>query len=103
VRGVLMVGIGVSVALFLIGLGLDVAQHESLPETTAGPAEALRQMLALHPSGFLSLGLMTLMTTPLAGVVGSIFVFLRQRDWLYAGVTAFVLLVMLASALLGQG
>lgn len=102
VHGVLVVGLIVSIALFLIGLGLDVGQHKSLPETAVTPAEAIRRMMALHPSGFLSLGLMILLATPVVRVIGSTFVFLWRRDWRYAGVTGFVLAVMLASVLLGQ-
>jgi len=103
VRGVLMVGIGASVVLLLIGLGLDEVKHNPLPERVVSSGDLIHQIMALQPEGFLSLGLITLMGTPLAGVVAAIFVFLWQREWLYAGVTTFVLLVISASAFLGQG
>jgi len=47
--------------------------------------------------------LLVLIATPILRVAGSIFAFLHERDFLYAGITAFVLLIVLASLLLGKG
>jgi uncharacterized membrane protein len=52
---------------------------------------------------FLSLGLMILMATPAIRVLGSVIVFLWERDWRYAAITLLVLSVMIASVLLGRG
>lgn len=60
-------------------------------------------MAELRPSGFLAAGLLVLIATPILRVAGSIFAFLHERDFLYAGITAFVLLIVLASLLLGKG
>jgi uncharacterized membrane protein len=38
-----------------------------------------------------------------ARVAISIFAFARERDWLYVGITTLVLLILLASFLLGRG
>jgi len=102
VHGILVVGFVVSAALFLIGLGLSLWQRQPLPSATVSPAEALRLILALQPVGFLSLGLVVLIATPMLRVVGSILVFVWQRDWRYAGVTLLVLLIMIASIALGR-
>jgi len=102
-RAALVAGLVVCVACFVVGLGLDVIQHKSLPRTAATPAEAVHLMKALDPSGFLSLGLMILMVTPVVQLVGSALVLLGQRDWRFAGVAGLVLSVMLVSVILGQG
>jgi len=102
VHGILVVGLAVSTFLFLIGLGLDVVLGRMLPESVVPPDEALDRMIQLRPSGFLSMGLITLMLTPLIRVLGSVLVFLGKRDWRYAGVSLLVLLVMAVSIALGR-
>ncbi|MBP1779232.1 MAG: hypothetical protein H6Q86_5243, partial [candidate division NC10 bacterium] len=41
--------------------------------------------------------------TPVLRVALSVVFFLAQRDWLYAGITVFVLTVLLASLIVGVG
>jgi uncharacterized membrane protein len=55
------------------------------------------------PLAILALGLLVLLLTPVARVVISIFAFTRERDWLYVGITALVLLILVVSFLLGAG
>jgi uncharacterized membrane protein len=55
------------------------------------------------PVAILALGLIVLLLTPVARVLISIFAFARERDWLYVGITALVLLILLVSFLLGAG
>jgi uncharacterized membrane protein len=47
--------------------------------------------------GLLSLGVAILIATPIVRVAILIIVFLRERDWLYTAVSAFVLGVLLLS------
>lgn len=103
VHHILIAGLAVSTLFFLIGLGLGLAQGRSLPTRALAPAEAFRQVLALQPAGFLSLGLIILIATPMLRVVGSILVFAWQRDWRYVGITLLVLVVLIVSVLLGRG
>jgi len=103
VHGVLVVGLLVSTVFLLAGLGLSLWRTGGLPATVVGPGEALRGLAALRPVAFLSLGLMVLMATPAIRVLGSVIVFLWERDWRYAGITMLVLSVMIASVLLGRG
>lgn len=56
----------------------------------------------LEGRGFIQFGLLLLIATPVARVVVSVFDFARERDWLYVGVTLFVLSVLIYS-LLSQG
>ncbi len=103
IHRILIVGLVVSASLFLVGLGLSLVEGQPLPTQAMAPGEALRQMLAMQPAGFLSLGLIVLIATPMLRVAGSVLVFAWQRDWRYVGITCLVLLVMIASVLLGRG
>lgn len=103
VHSLLVVGLVASTLFFLVGLALDLYYGRPLPETTVNVVEAIRRAFALRPSGFLDLGLMVLIATPILRVVGSIFVFVYERDWRYAAVTAAVLLIILTSIALGRG
>jgi uncharacterized membrane protein len=51
--------------------------------------------------GFIQLGLLLLLATPVARVAFSVYAFIRQRDALYVGVTLVVLAVLLFSILGG--
>jgi uncharacterized membrane protein len=99
---VLVVGLLVSTVFLLVGLGLSLWLDHGLPAAVVDPGEALRGLAALRPVAFLSLGLMILIATPAIRVIGSVIVFLWERDWRYAGITLLVLSVMIASVLLGR-
>ncbi len=58
--------------------------------------------LHLRSRWIIQLGLLLLIATPIARVALSLVAFGRQRDWLYVGVTAVVLALLLYS-LLGPG
>jgi uncharacterized membrane protein len=57
----------------------------------------VRAALDLRGRGLIQLGLLLLIATPVARVAVSLVAFLRQRDRTYTLVTAFVLLLLLAS------
>ncbi len=103
VHHVPIIGLALSTALMLAGVGLALARGTALPATVAGLGEVLPRALALRPSGVLTLGLLVLIATPILRVVGSVVAFIAERDWRFAGVTALVLLVMVLSILLGRG
>jgi len=46
-------------------------------------------------------GVLVLMSTPMVRIVTLLFVYLRARDWKYALISFVVLLIVLASSLLG--
>jgi uncharacterized membrane protein len=56
-----------------------------------------REAITLHGRGLIQLGLLLLIATPIARVLVSVFEFARERDWLYVGVTLFVLVVLVYS------
>jgi uncharacterized membrane protein len=47
-------------------------------------------------------GLLLLILTPVARVFFAVFGFLRERDWMYAAISAVVLAILLCSMLLGR-
>jgi uncharacterized membrane protein len=103
VHRLLIVGLAASSLLMVIGLILDVALHRQMPTAIPDLGELFARVLAGRPSGFLSLGLLVLLATPIVRVIGSIAAFAYERDWHYAVVSLIVLLVVVLSVVLGQG
>jgi uncharacterized membrane protein len=103
VHHVLIFGLALSTVLILIGLGLDLVDQRQPPTDVPGVLEALRRTATLRPSGFLTLGLLVLVATPILRVIGSTLAFVYERDWRYAAITFFVLVVVSLSLLSGQG
>lgn len=103
VHGILLVGLAISTALMLVGLGLDLFYQRDLPTVVPDIGEVISRVLALRPSGFLAAGLLVLIATPILRVVGSIGAFVYERDWRFVGVTLLVLVVLMISLLLGRG
>ena len=103
VHHVLIIGLMISTALILIGLGLDLVRHRQVPTAAPTFREVFRRTAELRPSGFLTLGLLVLIATPIMRVIGSTFAFLYERDWRYALITFVVLVVVTLSLLLGRG
>jgi uncharacterized membrane protein len=103
VHGVLIAGLLVSTALMLAGVGLALLYQRDLPTAVPDVGEVISRVLALRPSGFLALGLLVLIATPILRVIGSIGAFLYERDWRFAAITSLVLGVLVVSLLLGRG
>jgi uncharacterized membrane protein len=59
----------------------------------------LHSALNLRGRGIIQLGLLLLIATPVARVAFAAFAFAVERDWLYVGISTFVLLVLLYSLL----
>ena len=102
VRGILLCGIALSVALMAAGLILGVAQGAGLPRGVVPLAELPRGLAAPQPAAYLSLGLIVLIGTPFVRVAGSLVIFVKQRDGRYVLVTATVLFVMCLGVVLGR-
>jgi uncharacterized membrane protein len=103
VHGVLIIGLCISTTLMLAGVGLDLFYQRDLPTAVPNIAEVVGRVMALRPSGFLAMGLLVLIATPILRVVGSIGAFLHERDWRFASLTTLVLAVLIVSLLLGRG
>ena len=59
------------------------------------------EAMHLRADGVVQLGLLLLIATPIARVVFSVIGFIKQRDWLYVGITAAVLALLTYSLLSG--
>ncbi len=121
---VLRVGVLLSAAVILCGIALAAAtrntgyapiQPHHLRDILAfhavagpgyfptAPAVVLWAALAGKPYAIIGLGMLLLIATPVLRVALSVVFFLAQRDWLYAGITVFVLAVLLLSLIVGVG
>jgi uncharacterized membrane protein len=67
------------------------------------PAAVVRAVLAGKPYAIIGLGMLLLIATPVLRVALSVVFFLVQQDWLYVGITVFVLAVLLLSLVAGVG
>ena len=103
IQRLLTLGMVVSTVAMLAGLALDaISQHEVSHEVPQF-REALDRALSLRGSGFLALGLLVLIATPIMRVLGSFFTFVYERDWRYAGITFAVLVILSLSMRFGRG
>ena len=67
------------------------------------PGVVLRDALGGKPYAIIGLGMLLLIATPVLRVALSVIFFVVQRDWLYVGITVFVLTVLLLSLVTGIG
>ena len=85
---------------------LDALTHyhpgHQLATSSHGPGDILRGVLSGKAYAIITLGLVVLIATPVLRVAVSVVTFLRERDRLYALITAYVLAVLLASFVLGK-
>ncbi len=98
----LIIGLILSVILILIGLALSLATHQKLPSTVPSLNTVFAEVFALNPAGFIGLGLLVLIATPIVRVISSVIAFTLERDWKFAGITLIVLITVVISILLGS-
>jgi len=106
---------GITLAAVTRDTGYAPIQPHHLPDILAfhpaagpgyfptAPAAVLQAALIGKPYAIIGLGMLLLIATPVLRVALSVVFFLAQRDWLYAGITVFVLTVLLASLIVGVG
>jgi len=92
-------GMFVSLALLIMGLALFALSPSSGSTTVLGPLEAINSILNGEPLGVISLGILFLIATPLVGVIASLSVFLKAREWRFVLVALAVLAVALLAVL----
>jgi uncharacterized membrane protein len=84
----------------VVGRVLRVGSIASTVILAVGLALALLSPLPLAQT-VIRVGLFVLLLTPVARVVASVFEYTRDRDWLFAALTAIVLAIVLGSLLVG--
>lgn len=105
-------GVILAALVVLIGGSVFLSRHGTDPanyQVFSGEPTDLRHWrgivhaaLAARGRGIIQLGLLLLIATPVARVAFGAFAFAVERDWLYVGITLFVLAVLMYS-LLGSG
>jgi uncharacterized membrane protein len=93
-------GVLLSVAVLLFGFVLVGIQGSVLPNRSVPPRSLIPQLVAFTPAGYLSLGVLVLIFTPVARVVLSLLSFAEDRDRTYVLMTAIVLVNLLVSVFL---
>jgi len=99
----LILGIAVSTAALLAGLGLSAYSHHPLPSKVLEFRRILAGLRTGSPAAIVSLGILLLIATPVLALFGCLIQYLKNRDWRYAAATTAVLLVLAVSVLLGGG
>jgi uncharacterized membrane protein len=100
VHVVLFVGLVISTVLMLIEMGLDTVAWHTIPIAVPTIGDWFGRLL--YPFNFLSVGLLVLIATPIFSVGAAICVLLHERDWRYVAITTLVLVILIASLLLGS-
>ncbi len=86
--------------VFLVRHGFEPANYRVFvgePSDLRNWKGIVHAALAFRGRGIIQLGLLMLIATPVARVAFSVFAFAIERDWLYVGFAAFVLIVLLYS------
>ena len=106
VSRVMTSGMVVSFACYAIGLVLLFLRKEAVLHTAQQYYHSLPQFFQAIASGeatpFLYLGTASLILTPFVLVLSSVLAFMRQRDRRFAVIATLVLLVMIASVIVGS-
>ncbi len=107
IGGLLRVGVGLAAIVVLAGGVVYLARHggatvsyavfQQEPASMRAVGGIWHSAAAGHARGIIEFGLLLLIATPVARVAFAVFGFARERDWLYVGVSAIVLSVLLYS------
>lgn len=107
-----IVAIGIGIALVanqtgyhqirLDDLNTILAYHPGQPEFPNSIGDILAGVLAFKSYAIISLGLFVLIAIPVMRVAVSIVAFAVERDWLYVGITLFVLAMLMLSFAIGE-
>jgi uncharacterized membrane protein len=99
----LILGLVFSTGVLVVGLALSAIFHTPLPTKVTGFHQLFVGLKKGSPPSVLSLGILLLIATPVLRVLGSLAEFMLKRDWLFAIVTSFVLLILALSLIVGKG
>lgn len=94
---VLRAGVLLSVAFILFGFVLYSLGAGDLPNQSLPPRDLIPEILLFTPSGYMNLGILVLIFTPMARVFVSLLAFAEERERTFLGITLVVLLNLLAS------
>lgn len=101
----LRIGVIISALVIIFGLVLLFVQGSSGYEGSTFPhslPDIYKGTVALKPYAVITTGLILLILTPVLRVAISIWVFMREGDKLYMGITTLVLIILVISFLIGK-
>jgi uncharacterized membrane protein len=100
----LLFGLVISGSLLILGTTISLASHEAKPPQHP-PSVATMLSQAIHGNGvaILNLGIFVLMLTPILRVIVLAVGWLLERQWRFAAIALFVLVLLTTSLLLGTG
>ena len=90
VKWALRVGMYISFVLLSIGVVLYLVLEGDVGEVL-GPIDAIESALSLEAQGWLSLGIISLILTPLLGIAAALVVFVHAKEQRMAGVALLVI------------
>lgn len=79
-----------------------VGYHGGHPDFPDSFGAILTGLLAAKPYAIIALGLVILIAIPILRVAVSVIAFVRERDWTYVLITAFVLAMLILGLILGE-
>ncbi|MEY8000303.1 DUF1634 domain-containing protein [Clostridium sp. Mt-5] len=101
----LRIGVIISSIVITIGFSMFLISGTSgysgnyFPTT---PIEILKGSIKFKPYAVILLGLLFLMAIPVLRVAVSIFVFFKEKDYLYVKITSLVLVILILSVFIGK-
>jgi uncharacterized membrane protein len=98
---VLIVGLLVAVGLLVVGVVLALARPGGPMSQATSITKMPGELAAGRASGFFELGLLVLLATPFARVVALAVAFSSRRQWLFAGISSAVGVLLIVGAALG--
>jgi len=99
ISGVLLFGVVTSLILILIGSILLMGNRNQ--SIQVGPSGLIDGILKIQPYSIINLGIVVLLLTPAARVIAAGISFAVERDYRYIAISALVLGVMTAAAVVG--
>ncbi len=97
---VLRGGVVVSVSFILFAFILRALGGADIPPNSISTRNLVPELVRFTPAGYLNLGILLMIFTPVARVVLSFLSFAEDRDRTYVGVTGIVLVNLLVSVFL---
>jgi uncharacterized membrane protein len=103
---VMRMGLLISVAMVMVGGGLYLAQnghvivhYEVFQSSVPRPSltHFVHEIAAFSPAGIILLGLFILVLTQIIRVVLTAWLFIREKDYIFTGISFFILAVMIYS------
>lgn len=97
---ILRAGVLVSVSILLFGFVLVALSGGPIPDETVSSRSLARELFRFTPAGYLSLGVLVLIFTPVVRVLLSMVSFAEERDRTFVLMTAIVFTNLIVSFVL---